>query len=536
MTKLPELKTKINAVTIYRDGAKIERKGSLELQPGLHKLQISNLTRYLDAESVRVSGRGNATILSFDTIDTTVEVSGYDKLDTLLKQREDLEKNRRQIQSELERINKRMAFYSQVLEGSAGEFSRWIPAGESEVDRLSSLEILVTKQLDQLYKTQMKLHDDLEKLQKEIAIVTREIDKFRSEVRQYEITHSVFINVEAHKPGKCEFKLSYFVSRAAWSPTYDFILSEDTTDMTMYTVVHNNTQEDWENVQLTVSTASRRPATITNPSPYLIQVYAPPPPRPAAPTMRKEMARVTAAAGATKDEDYAEAEELDLLEEPLPEMAPPPVVATSVEIGGVFVFVLPDKVKVPSDGEPHAFRTSYSKMKSDRKFFWNAVDFAEAVEVTTIENGVTVLLPGKARVYSGDEYLGETHLELIAPNEKVDVGMRFTYDLKVEKKLVEKSTEKKGLIKGNIARDYTYALTVKNYRKKMSPIKVMDRTPHSDSEVIKVQDRKFRPEPQKDELGVLTWELEVPPEGEAKITYSFQVEYPRGRTITPPLP
>jgi len=64
----------------------------------------------------------------------------------------------------------------------------------------------------------------------------------------------------------------------------------------------------------------------------------------------------------------------------------------------------------------------------------------------------------------------------------------------------------------------------------------MDRIPHSDSEIIKVEDRKFKPEPTKDELGVLTWEFEIPAEGETKITYTFQVEYPRGQIIHPPLP
>lgn len=538
MAKLPQLDTKIKAVTIYRDGAKIERTGTIELKPGTHKLEIANLTRYLDKESVRVAGRGHASITSFDTVDTTVEVSGYAKLDTLIKKREDLEKQQHQIQSELERIGQRMGFYSQILEKSAGEFSRWIPAGETEAENASSLETLVTTQLDQLHKNQFKLNEQLEKIQKEIVIVTREIDKFRSEVNQYEITHKILVNIEAYKLGKCEFNISYFVHNAHWTPTYDFILAEDSTDVTMYTVVQNNTQEDWVNVNLTVSTASRRPATITEPSPYLIDIYRPPPPRPTMHMARKERAVATSAkaAGAPIDDLYKAEELAAMPEEPLSEMEPAPVVATAMEVGGVFVFVLPDPVKVPADGEPHAFRTSHTKLEADRMFFWNAVDFAEAVEVTTIENADNVLLPGKAKIYSQDEYLGETYLKLIAPFEKVDVGMRFSFDLKVEKKLVAKSTEKKGLLKGNVARDYTFELLIKNFRKKTSSIKVMDRTPHSDSEVIKVEDRKFKPEPTKDELGILTWELDVPPEGETKITYSFQVEYPRGQTITPPLP
>ncbi len=535
MAKLPKLDTQIKAVTIYRNGAKIERTGTIELKPGTHKLEIANLTRYLDKESVRVSGRGHATIVSFDTVDATVEVTGYSKLDDLIKKRETLQKKQIQTQSEQARITQRMEFYSQVLANSAGEFSRWIPAGESEVDRLSSLETLVTKQLDALHKLQLKLNEDLEKLQKEIAIITREIDKFRSEVNQYEITHSVLVNVEAHKLGKCEFNISYFVSNAYWEPTYDFVLSEESTDVTMYTVVQNNTQEDWDKVNLTVSTASRRTATITEPSPYFLSIYAPPPPRPRRAMAKERKLAAPAASGAVADE--LEVEEMAVIpEEPLPDMAPPPVTATAMEVGGVFVFVLPDPVKVAADGEPHAFPTSHINLEADRKFFWNAVDFAEAIEVTTIENGDSVLLPGRARIYFQDEYLGETHLSLIAPNEKVDVGMRFSYDLKVEKKLVAKSTEKKGLLKGNVARDYAYELTIKNYGQKMSAVKIMDRIPHSDSEVIKVEDRKFSPQPTKDELGVLTWEIEVPKEGETKITYSFQVEYPRGQRITPPLP
>jgi len=158
------------------------------------------------------------------------------------------------------------------------------------------------------------------------------------------------------------------------------------------------------------------------------------------------------------------------------------------------------------------------------------------VEVTTIENGGTVLLPGKARIYSGGDYLGETRLKLVAPMEKVDVAARFSYDLKVEKKLIAKSTEKAGMLRGNVAREYKYQLTIKNFRKKPSRIKIMDRIPHSDSEEIKVTDIKFSTKPSKEQLGVLTWEVEVPPQGETKITYSFQVEYPRGARIVPPLP
>ncbi len=540
MEKLPEIKTKITAVTVYRDGARVERSGSITLQPGVHKLGVPKLTQFLDKESVRVKGRGYASIISFDTVDTTVETTGFAKLDKLVKQKEELETQKQQIERELSRISNREKFFAQVLEKSAAEFSRWIPAGESDTAQISTLETLTTTQLEKLANTRLQVQDKLEATQKELAIINREITKFRRTVQQYEVTNTILLNVEAEKAGKCEFNITYFVRRALWVPSYDIDLKEEEAEITMYSVVRNNTLEDWNDVRLTVSTASSRPATITEPHPYLLREYVPPPPTPAAGAtrVRRRLAKEKAESGAAD-----EGEELlaGMGDRPaLAPTAPPPemdqATATAVEVGGVFVFVLPEPVKIPADGEPHQFRTSHTKLSAERRYFWNATDFAEAIEVTTVENGDSIMLPGKAKVYSGDDYLGETVLKVIAPHEKVDVGTRFTYDLKVEKKLVGKGAEKSGLTRGKVSREYRYELVIKSFRKKLSPIKIMDRIPHSDSEIIKVGDRKITPKPNKDQLGVLTWELEIPAEGEEKITYRFDVEFPRGTRIVPPLP
>ena len=232
------------------------------------------------------------------------------------------------------------------------------------------------------------------------------------------------------------------------------------------------------------------------------------------------------------DVDFPEAEE---------EIAPPPPMmeeptAVAMETGGVHVFVLPETVKVPADGEPHSFRLHHFKLDAEKKFFWNAVEFSEGIEVTTLENDDSLMLPGKARIYSQEDYIGETVLKLIAPREKVDIGTRFSNDLKVEKKLIEKSAEKAGLTRGKVAREYQYKLIIKNFRKESSPIKVMDRIPHSDSEIIKVELGKLSHKPTQNQLGVLTWELNVGPKAEEELIYSYQVEYPRDKTITPPLP
>ncbi len=540
---LPKIDTKITAVTVYRDGARIERSGTITLKPGTHKLRIPDLTRFLDKESVRVSGRGHASILSFDTIDSTVEASGYTKLDELVKVHKDLEKKRAKINQTLARIAAREKFFTQILLNSAAEFSRWIPAGECDVDRLTSIENLTTASLEKLEKERAKAQTELRALEKELAIATREIEKFRRDVQQYEVTHTIILNLDSRKAGKCEFNVTYFVRRAAWAPTYDIDLKEEEAEITTFTVVINNTLEDWDNVKLTVSTASSRPAVISEPNPLLLKVYKPRPrvigrggrPRTGALRRKRDM-------GAPEEERSEMDGIVDALatttaEQPAvlaPEMGQ--ATATAVETGGVHVFVLPEKANVPADGEPHAFRINHTKLPAERKYFWNAVDFAEVIETTQIENSETVLLPGRAKVYSGEDYIGESVLKVVAPHEKFDTGIRFTYDLKVEKKLVEKSAEKSGFTGGKVSREYSYELTIKSFRKKPSPIKVMDRIPHSDSEKIKVDDKRLSPKPSETRLGILTWELDIPAGEEMKISYEFEVEYPKEIRITPPLP
>ncbi|MFX1475561.1 MAG: mucoidy inhibitor MuiA family protein [Promethearchaeota archaeon] len=538
---LPKIETKITAVTVYRDGARIERSGAITLKPGTHKLRIPDLTRFLDKESVRVSGRGHASILSFDTVDSTVEVSGYEKLDSLVKRKQDLEKKRAEINQTLARIGARENYFSQILSHSAAEFSRWIPAGECAVDQVTSLDTLTTTNLAKLEKERIKAQTELRALEKEIAIATREIEKFRRSVQQYEVTNTIILNIDAQKAGKAQFNVTYFVRRASWAPTYDIDLKEDAADITTFTVVINNSLEDWDNVKLTVSTASSRPAVISEPHPLLLRVYTPRATgRSAASGAKFKMDR-RIATEEERREGYVGGAAGEVTTTAMDQpTAPPPemdlTTATAVETGGVHVFILPEAVKVPADGEPHAFRISHTKLPAERKYFWNAVDFAEVIEVTQIKNGDTVLLPGRAKVYSGEDYIGESVLKVVAPHEEFDVGTRFTYDLKVEKKLVEKGAEKSGFTGGKVAREYSYELAIKNYRKSPSPIKVMDRIPHSDSEKIKVDEKRITPKPTETRLGILTWEIDIPAGGEEKITYEYEVEYPREIRIHPPLP
>jgi uncharacterized protein (TIGR02231 family) len=57
---MPELTSTLDAVTVFPDRARVTRRGRLSVEPGQHRLEITDLPLALATDSVRASGRGMA--------------------------------------------------------------------------------------------------------------------------------------------------------------------------------------------------------------------------------------------------------------------------------------------------------------------------------------------------------------------------------------------------------------------------------------------------------------------------------------------
>ena len=58
------LETKINKVKVYLSGAQVSRTGETYLNAGEHTLTLTGLSPFMDAASLKVSARGQFTVLS----------------------------------------------------------------------------------------------------------------------------------------------------------------------------------------------------------------------------------------------------------------------------------------------------------------------------------------------------------------------------------------------------------------------------------------------------------------------------------------
>ncbi|MFW9844513.1 MAG: DUF4139 domain-containing protein, partial [Candidatus Thorarchaeota archaeon] len=296
--------------------------------------------------------------------------------------------------------------------------------------------------------------------------------------------------------------------------------------------------EDWEDISLIVSTASAQPVSIVQPNPYYVNTYQA--------TFTTSGYGGGAPGGALRsisadvdDEFEEEGELMDGLvggfDEPMPEIIED-YASSSETLGGITVYEVPGKISIEANRDPSPITLTLEEFDSKRLHYLNAYAMSEVVAQDEITNGDSVLLPGPVKVYAAGDYIGETNIGTISPREKFRLGTRAAYDVKAERKLLERDTEKAGFTRGKQKRGYKYSLELKNFSKDEIEIRVVDRIPYSNSEKIVVEMGEPTLAYKKMELGILTWETMMTKDQELKIEYSYDVEWDRDLSIRPPLP
>jgi hypothetical protein len=111
----------------------------------------------------------------------------------------------------------------------------------------------------------------------------------------------------------------------------------------------------------------------------------------------------------------------------------------------------------------------------------------------------------------------------------------LSYEVKVNKKLVDRSREKQA-VKGRLVQRYAYQFQIDNLAKVDVPLKLYDRIPHSNSDKIKVETDFEENPPAKVQMGIVKWKLDLKGIDNKAWKYRYVVNYDKNITITPSLP
>jgi uncharacterized protein (TIGR02231 family) len=522
VTEAQEIAAPITAVTVFTDGARVVRTGTLSVEPGERQVVIGGLPASADPASVRGAVRGRGVAL----LDIEVRHRyGTDPLrDEAVRLRSEVEARRDEVQALDDADAAEQAalgFAGHLSEAAAVAMARAVSfgrAGHAELDQMAGhLSASTANALERRRDISARRRIALRELQAaEHRLAAAEK---RAPVQFVEV--SAILEVTAAT--QAEVELSYHTSEVSWRPLYDLGLTGEVLTVNYLAEITQRTGEDWPAVDLAVSTTRRGlHQTLPELRPWYVSRVRPAPhPAGVAPQMLSMRARGFAPAAPAAG---------GMAEPPEEAM---PLTADVGEAGAGLVYRVPRPLAIPSDGSPH--KTAIARFELDATLDHLAVPVLapEAYLRATVTNrSKLLLLPGQARIFHDGQFVGETQLETVAAGEELELQLGVDDQIRVQRELRRRSTSK-AVIGGSRTIDIGYEITVENHRGSQAKISVHDHIPLSSDGEIKVRLREASPSPsEQSDLGELTWDLRLDSGQQATIKHRFTVEHPAQVTVT----
>ncbi len=240
----------IKQVTVFANGAQVERSQSLNLTAGEQTITFTGLSPYTDVKSMQMHARGKLTVIGVNYRkaypDSVKQVRRLKEAREKVKAAEDqehqLKAQREVVESQLEMVKTNC---------SVGNRTAVTPlAGIKEINNYYSQELLTLK------KKLISIDEEMVKAKEQRQRLAQIADSIAR--LHLDAVTEMDVKVSVSQACRAEFDLSYYVKNAGWYPTYD-VRSEGTSrplQLSYKANIFQNTKEKWDNVLVKLSSAN----------------------------------------------------------------------------------------------------------------------------------------------------------------------------------------------------------------------------------------------------------------------------------------
>jgi len=491
----------LNNITLYLDGAKVERNLNLKLNAGEQKIVITGLSEKLEDQSVRINTKSEVKVLSVTTRKNylTKTTSGLmlkevkDSINFLTLENDDL----------MDRLDALMA------ERSILDVNQKLSLQDiSSVEKLKELADYFGKRTLELNRVTTQLDRSLKR--NETAI-----NKFRNHLSSNQNVKTksfkeIVLVVKSKTSQTADFDIEYIVNSAGWVPAYDIRVSDLSKPIILEykSQVYNNTGVDWNNVNFFLSTADpRKSATKPTLKSWVIKNNS----------YEKDYGSIGGANhennGKSITKDGIVYEEINI-----PEL--------SME------FKIEDDYSIPSDAKPYLVEVTQFELNATYKHF-AVPKIEQAVFLLARISGWEDLnlIEGDANIYFGGSYVGESYIKTSGVADTLDISLGRDNKVSIERTKVRDYTDNKVL--GSNRKDILeFEMVVKNLRNTPIEIEIQDQVPVSGDDDIVIDVVTVDGAVHDLKSGILTWSIVAESGKSVKKDLSFSIKYPKHMSIS----
>jgi uncharacterized protein (TIGR02231 family) len=551
--------SKITEVTVYADRSRVVRTTEADLPAGTSRLSFAKLPGWLDEGSVRVAltPASAGRITDVQVIRTFLAQPDDEEIRKLEADVLEIQDQIAELNDELQPLEAQQQQVANIRTFSAEKWTKETAVREVKIEEYTDMVNFVGSTLSEIAKSKRSIEKQKRELQPILTARTRKLVDLRQCMQLEQRT--VIVTIVADKPGRTALALTYMLPGTTWEPTHELRASQDgkMVEMTSFAVVSQTTGEDWDGVNLILST--QRPlAPVHIPELESLAVGTG---RPLAKlaganddsfqiaqknwSLRNEEMNGIMLTG---NNSYAGKKSFSAGSLQMSQGAYNDNVKRQNEVqkkivtvfervqqqrGTTMQFAAPGRQTVRTDGRPVRVPIGTLQLAAAPRIVAAPELSLNAVQTVDLANtGLQPVLPGKVALFLDGALVGSTEVEFVAPGEGFAMFLGVADRIKLSRGLDKKSSSMTWTGKRKKLQ-VAYLVTAENLSDRPVTLELADRIPVSDNDDIRVNGVKLQPDTKPDPKGLLKWDATLAAREKKEFRIEYTITYPQDLRINP---
>ncbi|WP_454046527.1 DUF4139 domain-containing protein [Chryseobacterium sp. Marseille-Q8038] len=512
--KAQEIKKEIEVkqATVFLQGAKVFGSTNVSLQKGRNTIRIVNLPNNLDENTYKINLEKNTTLLSI------TPQSNFLKND-------ELSDNEKKLETETKKLQRQVSLLNIQIKNLTGE--QHIINDNLKIstnDKSTPQEQLI--KLTEFYRKRMlEIDNQVFLLNEQKTVLDESIAKLSNQSAE-EQTHKntnrkeLLLEILADNETSLNLGVSYIVSDAGWIPSYDLRAEsvKKPLEMVYKGKIYQKTGQDWKNVKLFVSTY--RPS-YNQDRPILSPLYV------AEYTPYNSQMEI---AGYKSKKEISAANAYQMREDIAAKPSQIPVATVSDSQMNVIYELNYNQTIVSQEKEQYVI---LDKKQVDATYKYHTVPKLnnQVFLMAFVKNWQNLnLINGEANIYFEDNYIGKTNITSNYVKDEFPISLGVDERITVKRiKLGDKTSQK--AMNTNKWETESYQISIRNNTKENIELEVLDQLPISENSKILVKTLDLGGGSLDDKTGSILWNRNIGSGNSEKITFSYEVKYPKDMQI-----
>ncbi len=247
---------KVSSVIIYQGQALVTREVELPAGNGLREIVVTGLPQHVVPSSIYAEPAEGVEIRSVRYRVRPVREDVREEVRVLDQQLQELHDELAAIQKRFELLNERKAYLSKLEGFTAQTSSRELTEGVLNPPDLMQVTEFLFQQRQQIAEEELENTRQQRDLQKQCEVVQQKRALITGRSTRQAREALVFVDAEDGQAAR--IRLRYLVDRASWTPSYVIRAEEDgdSVQLDYFASIQQMSGEDWNNVEMVLSTAT----------------------------------------------------------------------------------------------------------------------------------------------------------------------------------------------------------------------------------------------------------------------------------------